>query len=215
MPLPKVSYDYFRSVWKKRLWEEIRIRGGSSTFAKCDQCERIKKERASTRSWEAHKALDLEESAHRQAYSLEHKEYGMIKQRAIQWPNKYLSIGTDGADQAANGLPYFRQPTKASSTIRKLRQYLTGVIVHGDAPVLIHHLPKFERGANVTIEVLHMALTHVYKKHKALRGRLPNVLCVQVDNCWRENKNKWLIAWLCDRVYSSVPQFSARGTHSL
>ena len=55
----------------------------------------------------------------------------------------------------------------------------------------------FPRGANVTIEVLHRVFTHVHQED----GRLPPKLYVQLDNCWRENKNKFVFGFLSDLVW--------------
>ena len=78
----------------------------------------------------------------------------------------------------------------------KIRQFVVGAVVHGVGVFLFRHLETFPRGANVTIEVLHRLFATI----KAKKGRLPKKLYVQLDNCWRENKNKYVFAFLSDLV---------------
>ena len=49
---------------------------------------------------------------------------------------------------------------------------------------------------NLTIEALQRTLQWV----ETIRGRLPPKLYLQVDNCWRENKNCYLLNWLISLV---------------
>ena len=79
----------------------------------------------------------------------------------------------------------------------KMRQYLVGAIVHGRNVYFYRHLDVFPRGANVTIEVLHRLFEDTYERY----GGLPKRLYLQMDNCWRENKNRFVMAYLSDLVY--------------
>ena len=68
-----------------------------------------------------------------------------------------------------------------------------------------HHLPIFERGSNCSIEVLHRLLTHIYiERFKRGKRGLPKTLWIHLDNCWRENKNQFLLAFLAELVKREV-----------
>ena len=56
-------------------------------------------------------------------------------------------------------------------------------------------------GANVTIDVIHRTLTSMLKEGQT---HLPPVLNLQLDNCGRENKNRYLLAYLFMLVHLGV-----------
>lgn len=85
--------------------------------------------------------------------------------------------------------------------LTKLLENVLGAVVHGFGIQLYRHLDKFPRGANVTIEVLHRMILTVWEKNG---GRLPKKLYIQMDNCWRENKNKFVFAFLSDLVLKVI-----------
>ena len=86
-----------------------------------------------------------------------------------------ISIAMDGADQGAYGLPYFSQPTKDSTSMYKIRQFVVGAVIHGVGIHLYRHIDRFGRGANVTIEVLHRILE---KLHSESDGTCTNIRCL-------------------------------------
>lgn len=81
---------------------------------------------------------------------------------------------------------------------------------------LYRHLELFPRGSNLTIEVLYRMLKCLKASYNGKReclsafevskhvpfsaGNLPKVFYLQMDNCWRENKNHYVLAFLSDLV---------------
>jgi hypothetical protein len=61
---------------------------------------------------------------------------------------------------------------------------------------MLDHWPK---GANATIEVIQRTLRHLESQ-----GPLPEVLYLQMDNCWRENKNRYLFGYLALLVFRRI-----------
>ena len=100
-----------------------------------------------------------------------------------------ISIAMDGADQGAYGLPYFSQPTKDSTSMYKIRQFVVGAVIHGVGIHLYRHIDRFGRGANVTIEVLHQILE---KLHSESDGT-----CIKYDDLYSSHPNR------CDRMSSA------------
>ena len=193
--VPSCSFSYFCTVWKKNLGSRIVIRK-CVRFAICDECSRIQKARESAVDRQKLQTLRNQEKAHLDVVKRERFAYAKRVREAINNGDDVLSIALDGADQGAYGLPYFSQATKQSGRIWKARQYLVGGIVHGKGIYLFRHLDVFPRGANVTIEVLHRMLEDILRQE----GRLPKVLYLQLDNCWRENKNRYVFGFLSDLV---------------
>ena len=114
-------------------------------------------------------------------------------------PNEYLSIIYDGADQSANGMPHFKEKDKNTAKGIKQRIHLLGALVEGgtsfkgDPSCYLYTMSdKWEHGSNQTIELLQRTLLDIESKKK----QLPPVLFLQADNCWRENKNRFVMGYL-------------------
>lgn len=87
----------------------------------------------------------------------------------------------------------------------KQKYHLIGALVHGRGMWVYTMSHAFPADPNVTIEVLQRVLTDLSKESG---GALPPRLCLQLDNCVRENKNKALMAYLSwlvlRKVFTSV-----------
>lgn len=71
----------------------------------------------------------------------------------------------------------------------KLQTHVTGVIVHGRGHHVFLDFKEVPHDSNLTINVLLQTLLK-YEK-------LPPTLYLQLDNCGRENKNKFVLALCC------------------
>jgi hypothetical protein len=92
----------------------------------------------------------------------------------------------DGTSQAEYGVPRFKEATKTTSNAHKIKTHFVGVIVHGVGSFLYGLLEDWKHDANLTIEILQRTLMKV-----ELQGDLPPRLDLQMDNCFRENKNRY------------------------
>ncbi len=195
----RVSQAYFYSIWKQGA-PDIKIRK-IHRFTKCTDCEFYRAEMARA-------GLDLQKcerlksakSAHVKYVMQERLEYASKRDRARRSPEKFCSLIVDGADQSAYGLPHLIHNTKAMRGER-LKVRLIALKEHLPIPNVFFYLmtEEFETGANHVIEVVHRFLTQ-----KAEKGPLPPTLYVQVDNCWRENKNKYFMAYFENLVAMGV-----------
>lgn len=79
--------------------------------------------------------------------------------------------------------------SKASSAMERVRVHLTGVIVHGHGAYGFFDMDEWPHNANITINVL----LNVLSMHPSL----PPTLYLQLDNCGRDNKNRFLFAFCC------------------
>jgi hypothetical protein len=121
--LPIVSYNWFMRIWRERHGEMIRIRGTASMFAVCSTCLTLRQSMAiSHLGKEDREQMNHDYAEHRKHIDGERRAYEANKRLAVLEKNDNLSIALDGADQGACGLPYFRQPTKFSGTIEKMKQ---------------------------------------------------------------------------------------------
>lgn len=183
--------SFFYAIWRSHC-TEIRTRRNHG-FARCETCVLLKAEisqnqnrasvvRQATASLRQHLNLVMEER----------KMYQNRAERAIRYPKKYTSIVIDGADQKGYGLPHFLDSSKADRG-HKFKVKCVDCLEHRSSKKLwIYAMTEeFQTGANHIIEVIHRVLM----SRKAENGKLTEVLYVQVDNCSRENKNRYTLGF--------------------
>ena len=102
----------------------------------------------------------------------------------------------DGMDQAKLLLPQLNNKSKAFSEAWKLRTHLTGVLDHGLHPLCISDLFQWAHDSNLTMNVILIAL--------ARRSFIPDILFLQMDNCFRENKNQFVLSFLAILVAQGI-----------
>ena len=123
------------------------------------------------------------------------EEYATIigTRRGSNNPNKYLTIIIDGMDQSKTNVPFLGQRTKSTQNLWRLQSHITGVLVHTDSSwgkqvLAFVDLYQYPHDSNLTINILIRTLNELEKP-------LPPVLYLQLDNCFRENKNKFVMAF--------------------
>ena len=201
--MPTVSFDYFSKIWNKEIGGKIRVRGNGTQFAMCSLCETLKRERALCGADSEKRAINMaKQAAHDLRVDEDHKQLDVHIEMARIHPDELLFLQWDGADQQLYGLPYFRIPDKTSQSIYKMSQYIISCesFTRGIPCHLFHHIPIFPRDSNLSIEVLHRTLTKAFKLRKEKNKKLPRVLYIQLDNCWRENKNQYVLGFLGELV---------------
>ena len=83
--------------------------------------------------------------------------------------------------------------SKSDGKSKRLKLHTEIAIVHGGRPLVFLAWEDVASDPNLTCEVLYRTLLRESK----LRGGLPPVLYLQLDNCIRENKNTVFIGYLC------------------
>jgi hypothetical protein len=122
----------------------------------------------------------------------ERDAYEDMKLNVKNRPDKFLSIVVDGMDQDTMMVPKMHQTMKNIEGWY-VKTHLYGILVHGwglyyDLWIDVHH-----RGdSNQVVTSIMWVLNAVH----SARDTLPPILCIQADNCARENKNKFLFG-LC------------------
>ena len=93
-------------------------------------------------------------------------------------------------DQSKTSIPHFARQSKQTSQMANIKTHLTGVLVHGvqDAWGFLD-CDQWPHASNLTINVL-INILSMYEN-------LPPILYIQLDNCYRENKNKYVIGFCC------------------
>ena len=171
-------------------------------FAKCTQCTRFreletshkKRDRADRDEWHATQRRHLED------IKLERRHYHSNRLRAILDPQTYLSLIIDGADQGKHLLPHFCSRSHLTDEVVKQHLYAYGVIAHGRKAYTFLLPGHVAQGHDVTIEVLWRVMNDIQTEE----GQLPGVLLLQLDNTTKQNKGRYLFAFLALLVHHNV-----------
>lgn len=185
------SESYFYRIWKKHR-SLIKVRKVPK-FTKCSECERFRTalQKAATDGTDT-KLLLAQRDAHVTFVAEERRYYRMKTEMAKGDPGDYLSLAIDGADQKNYTLPHFSTHTKDERG-HGLAVHLVGVLIHASISQLrlFTMTDEHATGSNHIVEAIHRVVDEISKC-----GRLPRTLFLQLDNCTRENKNKFLMAYI-------------------
>ena len=197
----KCVKNYFLEIWTTN-FPDLRLRK-HCRFAKCTFCVTQKELQADQTTTEADKAESRERSRLHISWALT-RERGMYHRKvakAVQEPTKVLSVALDGTDKMINGFPHFWRTTKEDAKGKRLFLHTQVGIVHGCDPYVFLAHEDVAGDPNWTIESLYQ----IFKREEQKRADgLPRILYLQLDNCFRENKNTYLFAWLSWLVERSV-----------
>ena len=102
-----------------------------------------------------------------------------------------ICIIQDGMDQSKFRVPRLRSAKSklVSSLFRPL--HISGCLIHGKRLLISVSDEDMKKDAAAQIEQLSRGLEVVWNEH----GKLPEGLCVQSDNTYREGKNRFIIAY--------------------
>ncbi len=185
--------SYFYKTWK-RFCRSIKVRK-LGRFAKCTTCEQLRKsihDAASRRDYKNLAIYRRQKAEHNELIAKERREYKKKRDKARLQPDQLLSIIVDGADQSAFGLPHFMIKTKDDRG-HSLKVRLIGLLEHShqNRLRLFTLTEEFPTGANHVVEAIHRFLTE-----RINQGVLPRTFYIQVDNCTKENKNRFLFSYI-------------------
>ena len=129
----------------------------------------------------------------------ERQRYYSNRQLAIESSDEYLSIILDGMDQNKTNVPHLVRVPKSCQNLWCLRTHLTGCLVHGVGNFGYFDFIQWPHDCNLTITTLLFTLANI-----AHNGYLPRRLLLQMDNCVRENKNKYVFGFLALLVEKKI-----------
>ena len=121
----------------------------------------------------------------------ERRRYYSNRQQSIDDPDNVLSMIIDGMDQNKTNLPSFVRLTKSCQNLWCLRTHLTGCLVHRYGSYGYFDFLQISHYTNLTLSCILLTLVEISKVIK-----LPKRLLIQMDNCVRENKNKYVLGFL-------------------
>ena len=109
----------------------------------------------------------------------------------------------DGMDQNKTNVPSLRKLAKSTQSLWRLRTHLTGVLVHtkcekGKKAYAFLDVLQYPHDANLVLTILMLIL----KDYE--HSNWPSTLFLQMDNCYRENKNRYVFAFCLKGIFKEV-----------
>ena len=183
-----VSEQVFRKLRLENL-PYVKIRK-VKRFATCPRCSNLR-ELIDKASGAERGQLKMELEDHIEWQFRERDNYYKHRFKARTYPHKYLTMSVDGMDNGKTAIPRLHRENKDSDELERLGTHLTGVLMHGRR-VPVHAYTWYDRfptGSDSIVTIVCHALCETAKE-----GPLPPVLYLHLDNCGRENKNRYVLA---------------------
>jgi len=173
-------------------------------MSKCTSCVRFAAQNAKRRRMKKAEraALDAQIRRHNNMHINERKKYMKRCMKASNEPKSYMSIIVDGSSH--KDFPHKVTKPKALDAVKLLRVGCFALINHCEKNSELHwQLPVWPGDSNVIISIIWQ---HICNESKT--RPLPKTLYLQLDNCYRENKNKYMLGfleWLVDKkIFTKV-----------
>ena len=207
------TLQYFLLVWKQDV-PGLKCRR-FHRFMICDTCSNLNaKLLCRTIEGEARVLYQQAKDEHIQQVKEDRYFYGMRIMEARQFRDDIWSMVIDGSDASEWCLPHPAIRTHESQKGKKIAVKCYGVIVHGHfcaCYVFNSYLPG---GTNVTIECLH----RTFLKLRAQGKLFPRRLNLQLDNTSKDNKARYLMAYLfmlvCCGLFEEIQIFFFQVGHT-
>ena len=194
------GYSLFNKLWRHSAVQRdahplapiLRLRKWMP-FAKCDECQNRRRQMDAEKDHDALNVLRDAQRGHITFVRQERLSY-RLRQRESIWTEECLSLIIDGADQSKHGVPHSCGKSHETDAAWKLKLHLMGVIAHGVGAYVFTCPANVAQGHNVTIQ----ALFDVLEQIKTDKGwiKFPPTLYIQLDNTTKQNKGRWLMAFL-------------------
>jgi hypothetical protein len=161
-------------------------------FSKCEPCleldKLIKNSAGVTRNyWKDAKKKHIEWQMRERMKCAKHVE----KATNPATRDEYMVVEIDNMDNQKTAVGQMPRDPKSLASLEKLKTHITGVHVPGDADSPFRCYTwhdRFPTGSDVVITILLRTLCEI-----AAKGPLPPTLYLHLDNCWRENKNRFVL----------------------
>lgn len=196
-----VSRSNFYKIWADN-FPSLKIKQTNS-FSKCNTCTKLDAQLQATRDPIKRDEIKGLIKAHNYRQMMERKYYYSKRNQAKESKRRYMSIIIDGMDQMKTNLPHFlgRQSNDLDMA-NLLSTHIQGVINHGlDKFTKYVDINEYAHDSNM---VMNTVLKELYSASLQMGNFLPPTLYVQADNCFRENKNKFVLAFCEMLVWKNI-----------
>lgn len=185
------SMTTFLRVWRKD-FPFLKI-PRVTRLGKCDTCVTLKEKILSSTGKARDKLID-EKVWHKRKCHLERSRMAVLHGRSISHPDEWTCICTDWSNP--HYMPHVGEQPKGWMTKQRLKYHLFGIANYGAKSVLLYpHFEHWPHDAN-----LHISFLFCYLRDLKEKGKLGRNLMMQMDNCWRDNKNQWFLGFMAHLI---------------
>ncbi|XP_052213079.1 uncharacterized protein LOC127831989 [Dreissena polymorpha] len=202
-----VCNSQFYKKWKENFKFVKAKKTNTWSFTRCTTCVTLERQLTKTTCTEMRAFYRQKKEEHNLRQMFERKTYYSKRELAQQSPRQHMSIIIDGMDQAKTNLPHFagRNP-KNLNPVDLLHTHVTEVLSHGHGSFHAYvDIGEYPHDPNLTINII---LKELLRQAKESNNFLPPILYIQADNCWRENKNRYVFSFLqllvSERIFNEV-----------
>ena len=212
--IPQSSlYDMYKNEWMEKRLNIQEIPSKSSfinTFDKyfphvkflkqtvlgrCDFCMSIPDQMKAITNEEQKLAFTKATTMHRELHTRERMSYAGRTQTSQINPSKILHLVFDCPD--SYDIPHIVPVTKESANLEKLSTNAVGTINHSaQTQDYMFFLDNYKKNPNLILTCFYLHIV----QHFQTVGH-PPILWLQTDNCFKENKNRWMLGfcfWLVE-----------------
>jgi hypothetical protein len=162
---------------------------------RCDFCMNMNIAKKRIQNETDLEAFKLACKRHHELHTSERLEYGKRTEIGKSHPSKVMSIVTDCPDDY--WMPNIVPITKETGTLKKLPIRAIGNINHSMGErEFVFYLPEYRKNPNLIISQLYW---YIHRQLQQKGGKHAPILWIQADNCFKENKNRWILgffSWL-------------------
>lgn len=171
-------------------------------FAKCTECVSYRKTlaRGKKSSLNDKRVARENHKEHLRQIRLERRHYYSNRMRAILQPKTYVSLIVDGADQSKHKVPHDPDASHLLDETVRQQLYAYDALSHGRKAYTFLLPGHVKQGHDVTIEVIWRIINDILDTE----GKLPPILLLQLDNTSKQNKGRFLFAFLALLVHHGV-----------
>jgi len=188
-----ISFSYFVTL-RKHYFPNVII-PSNSRLGKCDLCITLQQKKMKASTLAEYQSFCSQYSKHNQDQM---KERLLYKDRTVLsklQPENYLSLIIDSMQHKF--IPMVSPLPKNYATCEKLKLHITGVINHSNNDRFFYgSLDHWPHGSNFIISVMNIYLSYYNELLQTQQKPWPTTLFLQLDNCWKENKNKYVFSYL-------------------
>ena len=202
---PHISQSLFYEIFKTKFGHHrldktlpwLRI-SKYSTHSVCSICVALNNNHKQCKTEAEIKQATALKNNHRINFGLARRKVEEVKQSAISFPSDNLFLQIDGMDNSKSYLPRYLELSKDQVQKERLPSKISGCTIYNgwyeeNRKVLfyINH-DIFENGSNMIITIVYLLIQEFLKDH----NKLPRKLHLNMDNCWKENKNRFVFSFL-------------------
>eukprot|EP01103_Thecamoeba_quadrilineata_P019099 TRINITY_DN75_c0_g1_i3.p1 TRINITY_DN75_c0_g1~~TRINITY_DN75_c0_g1_i3.p1 ORF type:complete len:751 (-),score=109.78 TRINITY_DN75_c0_g1_i3:31-2283(-) len=177
---------HFRHVRRPRM----------TRLGKCDTCVTLAHNLNLSQSHQQKQQLRKLQDDHTKLHRAERLAYHQRRDQSFKDPSEILSMIIDASSPMF--LPHVAPFPKGFCRAERLKVMIYGLINHSIRKKFLYLLlPTWDQqGPNLTLTILFHQLLQMKSE-----GRLPKQFFLQLDNCYKENKNKYLFGALAFLVH--------------